>query len=378
MSITVRPLAEYLAEIPDPRNAKGLRHPLVAILCLCCVALMSGAKNPKAIANWWKNRRDLGPFLKRLGFTKSYGPSKSTLYRVLSFVPVKILEAKLTQWAEENLANMPPVSGQLEGVAVDGKTLRGSQKQRAEVSHSLSALSQRLGLTLKQVAVDDGTNEISAMPDLLADFIIEGRVFTMDALLTQRKIAQTIVEGRGDYVMVVKDNQPRLRDDIETLFADPDAPQAFVDDHATTVDKGHGRLERRSLQTSSALNDYLDWPGVHQVFRLDRQRTILKTGEVRTQTVYGITSLSGQRANADQLLGLVRGQWYIENGSHWIRDVTFGEDHSQVRSGHLPQAMAALRNCVISLLHLLHFRFVPDAFDYFAARSLEALAVIGC
>ena len=378
MSITVRPLAEYLAEIPDPRNAKGLRHPLVAILCLCCVALMSGAKNPKAIANWWKNRRDLGPFLKRLGFTKSYGPSKSTLYRVLSFVPVKILEAKLTQWAEENLANMPPVSGQLEGVAVDGKTLRGSQKQRAEVSHLLSALSQRLGLTLKQVAVDDGTNEISAMPDLLADFIIEGRVFTMDALLTQRKIAQTIVEGRGDYVMVVKDNQPRLRDDIETLFADPDAPLVFVDDHATTVDKGHGRLERRSLQTSSALNDYLDWPGVHQVFRLDRQRTILKTGEVRTQTVYGITSLSGQRANADQLLGLVRGQWYIENGSHWIRDVTFGEDHSQVRSGHLPQAMAALRNCVISLLHLLHFRFVPDAFDYFAARSLEALAVIGC
>ena len=226
--------------------------------------------------------------------------------------------------------------------------------------------------------MDNKTNEIGAMPDLLLDFIIEGSVFTIDALLTQRQIAQTIVDGKGDYVMIAKDNQPRLRDDIETLFADPDADKIFVEDHATATDKGHGRLERRTLQTSSALNDYLDWPGMQQVFRLDCKTTIFKTGKLRTQTVYGLTSLSAQHANADQLLKLNRGQWCIENGSHWIRDVTFGEDLSQVRNDHLPQVMAALRNCVISLLRLLHFRFIPDAFDHFAAHSSETLAVIGC
>lgn len=378
MSITIRPLVNYLAQIPDPRNPKGLRHPLVAILCLCCVALMSGAKNPRAIANWWKNRQDLGPFLERLGFTKSYGPSKSTLYRVLALIPVAILEAVLNQWAEDHMADLPPSSGELEGVSVDGKTLRGSRKQGAHQSHLLSALSQRLGLTLMQLAVEDETNEISAMPDLLVELIIEGRVFTMDALLTQREIAQTIVEGQGDYVMIVKDNQPRLREDIETLFADPKAADRFIDDRASTTDKGHGRLEVRTLQTSSALNEYLDWPGVQQVFRLDRKTTILKTGDVRTETVYGITSLSAQRADAAQLLSLARGQWCIENRSHWVRDVTFGEDRSQVRKGYLPQVMAALRNCAINVLRLLHFPFIPDAFDYFAARSSEALATIGC
>jgi len=368
---TIRPLAEYLAEIRDPRKAKGLRHPLVAILCLVCVALMSGAKNPKAIANWWKNRQDLGPLLKRLGFTKSYGPSKSTLYRVLSLVPIECLEAKLQQWSEDNLADVPPSPGELEGVAVDGKTLRGSRRL-------LSAFSHRLGLTLGQLAVADKTNEIGPTPDLLAGLIIEGRIFTMDALLTRREIAQTIVDHKGDYVMIVKDNQPTLRADIELLFADPEAAPSFVEDCSVTTDKGHGRLEVRTLQTSSALNDYLDWPGLQQVFRLERKTIILKTGEVRTETVCGLTSLTAQRAGAAQLQGLVRGHWGIENRSYWVRDVTFGEDKSQVRHGYLPQVMAALRNCVISLLRLHNFRLIPDALDYFAARSLEALAAIGC
>jgi len=371
---TIRPLVEYLAEIRDPRKAKGLRHPLVAILCLCCVAMMSGAKNPKAIANWWKDHQDLGPFIKRLGFTKPYGPSKSTLYRVLSLVPIGCLEAKLQQWAEENLADIPQSAGELKAVAVDGKTLRGSRQQGAKDSHLLSAFTHRLGLTLGQLAVADKTNEIGAIPDLLASLIIEGHVFTMDALLTQREIAQTIVDRKGDYVMIVKDNQPTLRANIELLFAD----QEFVEDRSITTDKGHGRLEVRTLETSSALNGYLDWPGLKQVFRLDRKTTILKTGEVRMETVYGLTSLAAQRAGAAQLQKLVRGHWGIENRSFWVRDVTFGEDKSQVRRGSLPQVMAALRNQVINLLRLCRFQWIPDAFGYFAAHPEEALAVIGC
>ena len=105
---------------------------------------------------------------------------------------------------------------------------------------------------------------------------------------------------------------------------------------------------------------------------------MLKTGEVRTQSAYGLTSLSSPRSNADQLLAVVRGHWYIENCNHWVRDVTFGEDASQVRNGNLPQVMAALRNSVIGLLRLLDYRFIPDAFDYFAVQSFRALEAIGC
>ena len=378
MNITVCPLKQYLAEIAEVRKAKGLRHPLAAILCLCCVALLSGAQNPNAIAEWWTNRQDLGPILKRLGFERSYGPSKSTLYRVLSLVPLEALLSKVNQWAEENLSHWwPAVKGQLEGIAIDGKTLCGSQRQGAAQAHLLSAFSHRLGLTVGQVAIDDKTNEIGAMPDLLLDLVLEGRVFTMDALHTQRETAQTIVDGKGDYVMIVKENQPTLQADIALVFTGPDAP-LFIEERAATLGKEHGRIEIRTVQTCSALNDFLTWPGVQQVFRLDRKTTLLKTQRVRRETVYGVTSLSPHWANATSLLQLVRGQWSIENRSHWVRDVTFGEDQSQVRKGHLPQVMATLRNVAIGLIRLCRFRFVPRALDYFASHPFEALAAIGC
>jgi predicted transposase YbfD/YdcC len=378
MNPKVCPLAERLAEIPDPRKPKGRRHALAAILCLCIVAMMSGAKTPKGIANWWKNRQGLGSFLERLGFTKSYGPSKSTLYRVLSLVSVEQVEAQVNGWLEELWMQLDPASeASLEPIAMDGKTLRGSRKQGASNTHLLGALSHRLGLIISQMGIDDKTNEIGAMPDFLMNLIIEGRVFTMDALLTQREIAQTIVDQAGDYVMIVKENQPQLHADLEELFAEPGAAP-FISDESVRVNKGHGRIERRTLRTSSELAGFSDWPGLQQAFSLQRRTQIRKTGQVRKQTVYGITSLSPHQADALALLTLVRGHWGIENRAHWVRDVTFGEDASQVRKGGLPQVMAALRNCVISLFRLRHIRYIPDGFDFFVARPEEALEMIQC
>lgn len=384
MPTTVRPLSEYLTDLVDPRKAKGLRHTLVAILCLCVVAMLCGAKTPKAIANWWKNRPDPKLFLERLRFTQPYGPGKSTLYRVLALVTVEAFIRQVNRWLAENFSQLFPAEpNALDGVSVDGKTLRGSRKQGAVNTHLLSAFSHRLRCTFAQLGVDDKTNEIGAMPDLLADLIIAGHVFTMDALLTQRDIAETIIENKGDYVMVAKDNQPTLRADIATLFEPEHCTPGFSPPPKdwrpeTTINKGHGRLEYRTLQASTALNEYLDWPGVQQVFRLERKTIILKTGEVRQEIVYGLTSLPPERASAAQLLHLTRAHWGIENRSHWVRDVTFGEDQSQVRKGTLPQMMAALRTCVIGLFHLREFRWVPDGFDFFAARPMEALATIGC
>jgi predicted transposase YbfD/YdcC len=187
----------------------------------------------------------------------------------------EILEAKLGAWAESLLGEAPGPQGVEDAIAIDGKTLRGSQKQGAPGVHLLSALAHRVGVPLAQQAVDDKTNEIPVALDLLCHLGLEGRIITMDALLTQRQIAQQIVAARGDYVMVVKDNQPQLLSDIQTVFALP--PVAGEQrTAAATLDLGHGRIEQRGLQTSNVLMGYSDWPGLAQVFRLERQVIIKK------------------------------------------------------------------------------------------------------
>jgi predicted transposase YbfD/YdcC len=288
----------------------------------------------------------------------------------------EVLEAKLGAWAAGLLREEPGIEEGEEAIAIDGKTLRGSKKQGAPGAHLLSALAHRVGVTLAPQAVDDKTNEIPVALDLLRQLVLEGRIVTMDALLTQRQIAQQIVAARGDYVMVVKENQPQLLDDIQTVFALPPMPGERRT-AAETLDLGHGRIEQRGLQTSNVLMGYSDWPGLAQVFRLERQVIIKKTGEVREEVVAGVTSLVPERADAAQLLALVRGHWHIENRSHWVRDVTFDEDRSQVRCGHIPQVMAALRNTVIGLIRWAGHSNIAAACRRFAARPQAALHLIG-
>jgi predicted transposase YbfD/YdcC len=368
-----RPLIEVLAEMPDFRSKQGQRHPLAAILTLVCSALLCGYRSYTAMAEWGRN---YGARLTHaLGFTRQ-PPCAATLHAVLKGVDREALEAHLGTWAEGLLAATPAPPDAAEGIAVDGKTLRGSQKQGAPGAHLLSALGHRLGLTLAQQAVADKTNEIPATLDLLRQVVLEGRVVTMDALLTQRPIAQQIVAAGGDYVMVVKENQPQLREDIATVFALPPIA-GETRTVAETVDYGHGRIEQRRLYTSDVLVGYSDWPGLAQVFHLERQVLSKKTGEIREEVVTGVTSLAPERADAARLLALVRGHWHIENKSHWVRDVTFDEDRSQVRCGNIPQVMAALRNTVIGLMRQAGYTNIAAACRRFAAQPELALALIG-
>jgi predicted transposase YbfD/YdcC len=368
-----RPLIEVLAEIPDCRSNHGKRHPLAAILALACSAMLCGYRSYTAIAEWGRN---YGARLTRaLGFTRQ-PPCAATLHTVLRRVDRDELEAKLGAWAEGVLAGTSAPSEVEEGIAVDGKTLRGSQKQGAPGAHLLSALAHRLGLTLAQHAVADATNEIPVALELLCHVVLEGRVVTMDALLTQRQRAQQIVAAGGDYVMLVKDNQPQLREDIETVFALPPIP-GETRTVAETVDGGHGRIEQRRLETSDVLVGYSDWPGLAQVFHLERQVILKKTGEVREEVVAGVTSLAPERADAARLLAFVRGHWHIENKSHWVRDVTFDEDRSQVRCGSIPQVMAGLRNTVIGLMRGAGYTNIAAACRRFAAQPGLALELIG-
>jgi hypothetical protein len=176
--------------------------------------------------------------------------------------------------------------------------------------------------------------------------------------------------------MLVKENQPQPLEDIRTGFAlAPIAGEQRT--AAETLDLGHGRIEQRWLQTRSVLVGDSNWPGLAQMFQVERQIIIKKTGEVREEVVAGVTSLAHERADAGRLLALVRGHWQVENQSHWVRDVTFDEDRSQVRCGNIPQVMAALRNTVIGLMRWAGYTNIAAACRRFAAQPAAALHLIG-
>lgn len=228
MAASIPPLVEALRAVAECRSRSGRRHPLVAVLATACAAMLCGARGYSAIADWGRDYAAAHPDLgAALGFTHQPLPCAATYFHVLRRLDRAQFEAVLGAWAETVLAaTAPPAAGggavePGEGVAVDGKTLRGSRKQGAPGVHLLSAVSHRLGLTLGQAGVDEKTNEIPVAPAVLAGLLLEGRVVTMDALLTQREIAQTIIAAGGEYVMPVKGNQPALYQAIDTVFTAP-------------------------------------------------------------------------------------------------------------------------------------------------------------
>ena len=367
------PLIEVFSDIADFRKSRGKRHPLSAILALSCCAMLCGYRSYSAIAEWGRNYGTA--IAQALGFTHNT-PCASTLHTIFRCLDREAFEAKLGAWAERVVATAPvaPEAPEI-AMAVDGKTLRGSKKQGAPGTHLLSVLAHRVGLTLTQQAVAAKTNEIKEVETVFGQIVLTGRIVTMDALLTQRQVAQTIVEAGGDYVMIVKENQPQLKADIELVFTLP--PAGDRQESVRTVDVGHGRIETRNLTTSEALGGYSDWPGLAQVFEVGRHVITKKTEKERVEVAYGVTSLSPERATPNRLLELVRGHWEIENKSHWVRDVTFDEDRSQVRCGNIPQVMAALRNTAIGLLRWAGHTNIAAACRRLAAQPAQALALIG-
>jgi predicted transposase YbfD/YdcC len=338
---------------------------------LVCAAMLCGYDNSNQIAIWGQS---LEPeFLRDLGFKRGVAIAKSQLYAVLSQMDVAALERLLGTWVAGVLHELDP-DNPLPGVALDGKTLRGSKKLGAALAHLLSAVSHGLGLTLYQVGVDNKTNEIPLVQELLKGLLIEGRVFTMDALLTQRQIAQTIVDHKGDYFMIAKGNQANLQQDIMFYFTDPACP---VVPHTTTLELGHGRIERRTLYATTALNDYLAWPAVGQAGLIERVRIAKATGEFLShEQVCFVTSLPPHRASPSQLLQLNRGHWTIENKSHYVRDVSFNEDASRVRKGASAQVMAAFRNVTLAVLRRVGVTRIQEAFIKNSAQPLNTLCYL--
>ena len=375
MSTEVPSLAQALADVPDFRQAQGRRYELLPVLLLACVAVLCGCRSESAIAEWGLN---YGPaWLQRLGFKGSRGPSQSTLHRILKGIDHNRLEDALSRWAQAVISHL---SGSrravLQGLSLDGKTLCGSAKQGARDAHLLSCISQSLGIVLAQVAVSDKSDEIGHVEELLAGLVLNGKVITGDALLTQRHLCQSIGKRGGHYLLTVKANQPQLLEDIQMSFLDYWWLQDTVREGQLTDQHG-SRTHQWRLQASTLLEGYSQWPGLRQVLKLERTVSNKRTGEMRRDTAYAITSLGPEQASPRELIGLWRGHWEIENRLHWVRDVTFDEDRSQVRAGHIAQVMAAFRNAAISLMRVMGASNIAAACRRYAAQPALALAAVG-
>lgn len=346
----VASLLRRLATLTDSRSTKGLRYALAPVLLLIVLAKLSGEDRPSGIADWIKNRGRLLQEALHLSWPRM--PHHNSYRRILEQV---VTPEELDRAVGEHLRGLPGV-GHSVLIAIDGKTVRGTiDAANPQGDHLLAAYLPEEGIVLMQVAAGDRENEISVAPELLKCLDLRGKVVAGDAMHTQRPLSIQILKAGGDYLWFVKDNQPTLREDIEQLFTADDRTVEggrVSNDFRTyrTVDKGHGRLESREITVSSELKGYSDWPGLEQVFKLDRHRIDIKSGKEEQEIVYGLTSLSATEASPERLLYLTRAYWGIENGLHQCRDVTFEEDRTRLTRGHAGRVMAAINNLVIGLL----------------------------
>jgi predicted transposase YbfD/YdcC len=371
-------LASYLRMIPDPRGKQGQQYAWWHLLGIVCWAILCGQKVVRGMAEWAQAHQAL--ILDMWGGELPRLPSESTLRRALRYVDVTQLEAHLAEFGQElaALASSSPVSesDEWEGQAVDGKEVRGANTHGAKL-HVVSLVQQQSGVILSQHPVPAKTNEIKAVPALLQGRDLQHVVITGDALLTQRALAQQILDQGGHYLMVAKGNQPELYDDIETLFAEADWGEGDDRQSYTSHSQGHGRYETRTLTTSEQLQGYLDWPGAQQVAQRLCTRQRHPFAASHTAISYAVTSLSRQQATPQQLESLWRGHWSIENRNHYVRDETLGEDRCQVFAGHAAAALAALRSAILTLLRSQTWRCVPQALRHYAAHPRQAFAIIG-
>ena len=367
---------EGFSKLTDKRKARGRIYRLETILMILVLAKLSGEDKPSGIAEWGKNHG--AEIVELLQLKKPQMPSVNTYRRMLADgvcqEEVERMVGKYNQRGEH---------GQVYGL--DGKAVRGMRKKEEQGSeYLLSVYDVAQGKVLAQVEVGRKENEITKAPKALKMVEIAQKVVTADALHTQRGLAAQILEAQGDYVLPVKENQASLYKSIQQLFA-PEYPKAgfgkIQTDFLTVekVNKGHGRLEKRTLTTSEMLNTYSTWPGLAQVYRLERQFQWWRSGRCyRTscEVEFGITSLSRKKITPDRLLGLRREHWGIETGLHYRRDVTFKEDATRMTIGHTANVMASINNLVIALIRQSNFQNAAQARRWFAAHLPQAFALL--
>ena len=352
-------ISEHFATLTDPRADRGKEHLLVDILTITLSAVICGADDWVAVATFGKTK---AAWLRTFLALPNGIPSHDTFGRVFRLLDPEELRRCFFAWVRAVLGEA--AEGEADGrvgqqvVAVDGKTLRRSHDRRSgtEALHLVSAWATESGLVVGQVATDAKSNEITAIPALLKLLALEGATVTIDAMGCQTAIASQIVEQGADYVLALKDNHERLHARVQSAFRDADAavgttlPLAAVPAH-TTVEKDHGRIERRRCRAIGD-PDYLAfidpngaWPNLRSVICIESTRRI--GDSVSTEARHYLSSLP---ADAHRLQQIVRSHWGIENRLHWVLDLAFDEDRSRVRADHAPENLAIIRHLALNLL----------------------------
>ena len=346
-NVCLRSIVKHFESLPDPRHQRNRRHLLVDVITLAVCGVIVGCDGPTAIEHWAKAKKD---WLKELLTLPSGIPSRDCIRRVLSALKPEAFQTCFQSWIVSLVSedgNIRPT------IAIDGKSMRRSHDRRRGLGplHLVGAWLSEQGLSLGQVATEEKSNEITAIPELIDRIDVKGAIVTIDAMGCQKEIAKKIIDAKGDYVLAVKDNQPKLHEAIKELFSDERQGELLKIPHRQhqTSQKGHGRIDDRcyvlaKIPRNASWKDA--WPGataVGMAVRVTEKSDGTTSGDVR----YFITScyLSGER-----FAQAVRGHWGIENSLHWVLDVTFNEDQSRTRDRRMADNLSWLRRFAISLL----------------------------
>jgi len=388
-------LLECFAAVPDPRDRRGKRHPLPAVLALCLAAVLCGNTAVEDVTAWVHAAPQevlaaAGARQDALGAWTA--PHPDTVVRLLSALGAQGVAdhagAYLARRAHPGPAAFPLAGpGWLPAVAVDGKAVRGAAGPDGLIPYLLAAVTHGAGIVLAERLIGPKTNEVPQFAPLLRDlngyYCLAGHVITADAGHTVRAHAAFICEQLlAHYVFTVKQNTPRLWEELDAL------DWASVPVQHATEEKGHGRRERRTIQVMPAPAHITKrFPHARQVALIERYvtRTVrVRKGKrwVRKQVksaiaVFIITSLDAREAAPVHLAGYVRGQWTIENKVHWVRDVTFREDASRVRTGPRPRIMATLRNLAIGLIRQAGYTKIAAAIRKIKHDPALLIAILG-
>ena len=333
----------YFKDMPDPRQRAKVIYPLDEVLLLCLLAVLGGADAFTDIARFGERKIEL---LRRFRPFRDGTPAHDHLGDIFATLDAKEFQRCFVAWVAA-LTGAP-----VDVIAIDGKTLRRSYQKKGgkEPIHMVSAFAARQRLVLGQVKVAEKSNEIVAIPALLAMLAIEGAIVTVDAMGCQRDIAQEILNKKADYVLALKGNQGTLREDVEVFAAEQKA-NGFKDTKVSrheTVDGDHGRLETRTytvIHEVDWIQERHDWPGLKGVVMVESTREI--GDKIERETRFYITSLVWL---ANQIGPVIRSHWAVENSLHWVMDMVFRDDECRVRTDHAPANFTTIKHIAHNLI----------------------------
>jgi predicted transposase YbfD/YdcC len=346
--VSLHEVVVHFQELEDPRSTINLRHPLTSVLVIALLAVLAGAGGPTAIARWAAFKNDL---LSQVLDLPNGIPRKDVFRRVLMMLKPAAFQACFASWLTSLRVEAVAETGVEQPIlAVDGKTLRRSHDHATGLGalHSVSVWASEYGLSLGQVACAEKSNEITAIPELLRLVDITGAIITIDAMGTQKAIAEQIIAGGADYVLALKGNQETLHQAvIDSIGEQLEGDLADAEEHVTT-EQGHGREETRTylqLPVPEELPGSMLWKGLKSLGLVTS--CCLRNGKETIEVRYFISSLG---VDVKRFARAVRGHWGIENTCHWSLDMTFREDESRTRERHLRENLAWLNRFALSLL----------------------------